>query len=252
MTGPVDLHPDRVHVFFADHAAAAATPGRWEPALAPAERARAGAFAFPRERERFVASRGLLRELLGRLAGGDPCAAEILSDPGGKPRLAGSCGQGRIRFNVAHSGDLWACAVALHREVGIDVEAVDPSREVSRLAARYFSPAEADALAALPEGERGAAFHRIWTRKEAWLKARGFGLALALDSFEMSHAPGDARLLATRPDPAEAARWELHDLDIGPGHAAAVALETVVRNPTRDDGQAGPGPRAAIQICSFP
>ena len=77
--------------------------------------------------------------------------------------------------------------------------------------------------------ERTAAFHRVWTRKEAWLKARGLGIAIPLDSFEVSHAAGDARLLATRPDPAAAARWSLRDIDPGPGFAGCVAAEGPIR-----------------------
>jgi 4'-phosphopantetheinyl transferase len=214
---------------------------RLEGWLSGEERARAAAFAFPRERGRFVASRGLLRSLLARLAGGAPASQEIVADALGKPRLGGTCGQGRLRFSVSHSGDLWACAVALGREVGLDVEEVRPDRAADRIARRYFSPAEADALAALPGPERPAAFHRIWTRKEAWLKARGFGISIPLDSFEVTHAAGDARLLATRPNPAEAARWTLRDLDIAPGFAAAVAVEGPLLSVTvRGPGTAAP------------
>lgn len=190
--------------------------------LSPAERERAAAFAFDRERHAFLASRGRLRAVLAGYAGQDPGSLRLGEDALGKPRLEGECGQGRWRFNVSHSGDLWVCAVALGREVGLDVEEVRPERAGERIAARYFSPSETAALRALPEGERVAAFHRVWTRKEAWLKARGFGITVPLDSFEVSHGPGDARLLATRPDPAEAGRWRMVDLDLGPGFAGAL------------------------------
>ncbi len=228
--GAVDLHPDRVDVFrdFLDRPDDDFAP--LEARLSPEERARADGFAFPRERRLFVASRGLLRGLLARLAGGTPSSQEIVLDGLGKPRLAGSCGQGRLRFNVSHSGGLWACAVALHREVGLDLEEVRPERGVESIMRRYFAPAESAALLALPEGERSAAFHRVWTRKEAWLKARGFGISVPLDSFEVSHEAGDARLLATRPDPAEAARWSFRDLDFGPGFAGALAVAGEVRS----------------------
>jgi 4'-phosphopantetheinyl transferase len=230
VSGPVDLHPEDVQVFRDTLDRGPAELTRFEATLSGPERARAEAFAFPRERRAFLASRGLLRELLARLAGGTPAGQEVVVDEGGKPRLAGSCGQGRLRFNVSHSGTLWACAVALHREVGLDVEEVRPDRAVKSIMTRYFAPAETDALLALPEPERVAAFHRVWTRKEAWLKARGLGIAIPLDSFEVSHAPGDARLLATRPDPAEAAKWTLRDLDPGPGFAGCVAVAGAIRN----------------------
>jgi 4'-phosphopantetheinyl transferase len=225
----VDLHPDSVEVFRDTLDRPDADVALLEAGLSPEERARADGFAFPRERRLFVASRGLLRGLLARLSGGSPASQEIVVDGLGKPRLAGSCGQGRLRFNVSHSGGLWACAVALHREVGLDVEEVRPERSIESITRRYFAPAEAEALLALPAGERPAAFHRVWTRKEAWLKARGVGIGVPLDSFEVSQAAGDARLLATRPDPAEAARWTLRDLDLGPGFAGALAVEGMLR-----------------------
>lgn len=229
MSGPVDMHPGDVEVFRDTLDRSDAELARYEDSLSEGERARADAFAFPRERRAFVASRGLLRGLLARLSGGTPAGQEIVTDEGGKPRLAGSCGQGRLRFNVSHSGALWACAVALHREVGLDVEEVRPDRAVNSIMMRYFSAAETDAILALPGGERAAAFHRVWTRKEAWLKARGLGIAIPLDSFEVTHAPGDARLLATRPDAAEAAKWTLRDLDLGPGFAGCVAAAGEIR-----------------------
>lgn len=225
---PADLHAGEVVVFRAplDGTEAAALV----PLLSPAEEARAAAFAFPRERARFVVSRGRLRMLLARLSGEDPLDLRLAADPDGKPRLGGECGPGRIRFSVAHSGALWACAVALHREVGLDLEEEREDREVDRLAERYFAPAEAAAIRGLPEGGRRTAFLRCWTRKEAYLKARGFGITVPLDSFEVEVRPGaPARLLATRPDPADADRWTLHELDMGPGFAASLCVEGVVR-----------------------
>jgi len=226
---PAGLRPDEVVVFRAplDEAAAPSLA----PLLSREEEARAARFAFPRERARFTVSRGRLRLLLGRLAGVEPMDLAIETTPGGKPRLAGEAGA-RLRFSVSHSGALWACATALGREVGLDLEEIRTDREIDRLAERTFAPAEAAAIRALPEGERAAAFHRCWTRKEAWLKARGSGIAdaIPLDSFEVEVRPGQpARVLATRPDPSDAARWSLHDLDLGPGFAGAACVEGAVR-----------------------
>jgi 4'-phosphopantetheinyl transferase len=195
------------------------------PLLSPEEAARAARFAHERERARYTVSRGRLRMLLAGLAGADPMDLAIETGADGKPRLRGDS---RIRFNLSHSGALWACAVALHREVGLDLEEVRPGREVERIAERTFAAAETAAIRELPESERAAAFHRCWTRKEAYLKARGFGIAEAipLASFEVEVRPGvPARLIATRPDSGDAAKWSLHDLDLGPGFAAAVCVE---------------------------
>lgn len=195
-------------------------PFPFEAFLSPEERARAAGYAFPRERDRFVVSRGLLRETLARFGGGTPSGQEILIDPLGKPRLGGTCGQGRLRFNVSHSGDLWACALVVGVEVGLDVEEVRAERAVESVTRRYFSAGEADRVLGLEGEDRVAAFHRVWTRKEAWLKAKGFGITIPLDSFEVTHEAGDARLLT-----AGEGQWTLRDLDLGPGFAGAVAFE---------------------------
>src|SRR5262249_6244621 len=94
------------------------------------------------------------------------------------------------------------------------------------IAARFFSPAECSTLAALPQTQRCAAFFACWTRKEAYLKARGDGLSLPLDQFDVAFAPGvEPRLVATRHDPYTADRWKLAAIGVGRGHAAAVAVE---------------------------
>jgi 4'-phosphopantetheinyl transferase len=219
------LAPDAVVVRTARFSAAAARLDALAATLARPERARAARFAFVRERERFTISRGLLRAVLAEFAGGTPASQEIVDGPHGKPALAGSCGQGRVRFSVSHSGDLWACAVAFRREVGLDVEEIDPERDHARLAARFFSPAESEALAALPAPDRVAAFHRIWTRKEAWLKCLGFGLHLPLDGFDVSVEPGVASLRSVRCDPGAPGPWSLRDLDLAPAFAACLAVE---------------------------
>jgi 4'-phosphopantetheinyl transferase len=92
------------------------------------------------------------------------------------------------------------------------------------LAVRFFSPRERAALAVLAPGVRARAFFDVWTRKEAYVKARGLGLAMPLDSFDVAAAPAatDA-LLATRPDSGDAARWTVRDLAAPPGYAAALA-----------------------------
>jgi 4'-phosphopantetheinyl transferase len=95
---------------------------------------------------------------------------------------------------------------------------------VLEIAQRFFSEAERTGLAALPAAAREESFFICWTRKEAYIKARGDGLSLPLDSFDVSFRATDAaRLLATRPDPGEASRWTVRDLPLGTGYHAAVA-----------------------------
>ena len=124
------------------------------------------------------------------------------------------------------SGGVALVAVASDREIGVDVEAVRPERDPERIATRFFSVVEVAALLAEPPKERPAAFFRCWTRKEAYIKAVGDGLAIPLDSFDVAFdLKTPARLLANRLAPDEVERWSMAALDPGPGSAAAMVVE---------------------------
>lgn len=194
--------------------------------LSPDERTRADRFVLPQHRARFAAARGILRDILSRYL---DCAAEALDfhyGPSGKPALAPGSGPREIRFNLSHSHGLALYSVARSRELGVDVELISSRVAEERIAERFFSPAEVAALRALPASARTAAFFRCWTCKEAYIKAKGGGLSIPLDSFDVSVTPGGpAALLGVRDDPLEAARWSLEELSTGSGYAAALAAE---------------------------
>ena len=193
-----------------------------EAVLSRDERERAGRFRFGRHRDRFIVARSALRRILSVYGAGAPAEIRLRYGPKGKPRLASDCG---IEFNVSHSEDLAVVAVAQGSEVGIDVERIRAMPSGRAIARRFFSATEAAMLERLPAAEFGEAFWRCWTRKEAYVKARGDGLSLPLDSFDVSlEAPGRLLLLATRPDAGEAHHWRLLDVNVGPGYAAALAV----------------------------
>jgi 4'-phosphopantetheinyl transferase len=165
----------------------------------------------------------VLRAILGRYLGSDPRRLRFHSNHYGKPSLAEPAGW--LRFNLSHSGGLALVAVTLDHELGVDVEQVRADLAGLSIAEQFFSPAEVATLRALPEPDRLQAFFNCWTRKEAFVKARGEGLSFPLKRFDVSLAPGEpAALLATHDDPAEAGRWTLHALSPGPGYVAAVAV----------------------------
>ena len=158
-------------------------------------------------------------------SGRTPAELQFERGGSGKPRLIAETDGNRLQFNVSHSGDLILIAVTIARAVGIDVEQIRPGT-VAEQVARSFSSRERDALAGLRPPLLQDAFFACWTRKEAYIKARGDGLSLPLDSFDVAVLPGDrAQLIATRPDATEAKRWTLRDLDVGPGYKAALAVE---------------------------
>jgi 4'-phosphopantetheinyl transferase len=117
-------------------------------------------------------------------------------------------------------------ALAYGRNLGIDIEEIRTDIDADGIAERVFSVGERLSLAALSAGMRHDAFFACWTRKEAYVKARGDGLSLAMDEFDVAFLPGqEPRLVETRHDPAEAHRWTLRDLEVGPNFKAALAVE---------------------------
>jgi 4'-phosphopantetheinyl transferase len=187
------------------------------------ERLRASRFHFRRDKDRFIAARGALRNILSRTAGLTPESIHFLYNSYGKPSLAGQVAEG-LRFSVSHSHDVALIAVAQGREVGIDIEFVREDINANEIAGRFFSPSEASALRALPAHAIAIAFFDCWVRKEAFIKARGLGLSLSLQSFSVSIAPAEPSWLLSE-DESEVRRWSVVELPADEGYRAALALE---------------------------
>jgi len=186
--------------------------------LPAGERAAAARYGHGGERRRHVAGRALLRTVLGDRLGRAPEAIALTADGDGKPRLA-VAGAEEIDFSISHSGDLVAVAVAEGAAVGVDVQRIAP-RDVVHLAERWFTPGEATTIRAACGPAAMALFHRLWSAKEAWLKAQGAGLRRRPGSFQV-------RMQGSRgavEDPACAEGGSIHFLDAGGRHAGAVAV----------------------------
>jgi 4'-phosphopantetheinyl transferase len=181
-----------------------------EGSLSLEERERAARFRFDRDRNRFTVCRGTLRELLGVRRD-----QRFVYGAYGKPMLAGSA----LRFNVSHSHGMAMIAISRGREVGCDIERIDPAFVDDKIPERFFSPCEVAALRALPEEKQCHAFFRCWTRKEAYIKACGMGIYLALDSFDVTLAPDQPSALLRGAD-----GWSLYDIEAPDGYAAALVL----------------------------
>ena len=224
--GNMEFTPGTVHVW---RTATEVSPARLDPlraVLAPDEHARAARFLYEDDRRRYTVARGVLRTLLGRYLGVDPASLVFRYGVHGKPSLVQTPGGRDLRFNLSHSYGLALHAFAVGREVGVDVERVRQKTDVMGVARHSFSPAEVDALTNLPAGKQREAFFNCWTRKEAFIKAHGEGIALGLSRFDVTLRPGEpAALLRFDDDPAEAARWSLRALDAGDGYKAALAVE---------------------------
>jgi 4'-phosphopantetheinyl transferase len=194
--------------------------------LSPDERERADRFYFERDTLRFLVCRGVLRTLLGWYLGIEPDQIRFIYSERGKPALAGGQASSRICFNLSHSRQV--AVYAFHRgwPVGVDVEYMRDLTDAGQIAERYFSTAESFALRGLAPDERKQGFYNCWTRKEAFIKAVGDGLAYPLDAFQVSLAPGaPARLESLRSDPAAAHRWHMEAFTPAAGYAAAWVVE---------------------------
>lgn len=199
--------------------------GRWQPLtslLADDERAKAERFHFAKHRRRHTVSRAALRILLGQYLDRPPRTIDFAYNAHGKPRLADE-GPG-IKFNLSHTEEIMLAAFALDSEVGIDIESVMRDVDGMDIGERWFSALECRTLRSLPEDERIDAFFRAWSRKEAYIKARGEGISHPLHRFSVAmdkHAP---RLLEHLDDASETSRWSFIDIDVAENYRAAVVV----------------------------
>lgn len=191
--------------------------------LSPAEMERAGRFRFPGDRGRFTVARGTLRTLLAGYLNMRPEEIRFRYGRFGKPEIDGDRAREMLRFSVSHSGGLALYAVSLGRRVGVDIEYIQRDPMIGDIARQSFAPPENALLEACPEHLRDKAFFTLWTRKEAYLKALGTGLAKA-DALRGTDADAPWSFLFA-------------DLYVARGYAAALAVE---------------GRRVALQCLQWP
>ena len=203
--------------------------GRLAATLSPSEHDRANRFREAEHRRRFVAGRGMQRDVLARYTGVAPEHLTFATGPAGKPSLDPN--PGNLRFNSSNAGGLAVIAVTAGLEVGIDIEPHRPIPDALDLARRFFSPAEIEALTATPVQEHEAAFLVAWTRKEAYIKALGGGLGVGLDSFTVSIGAGEpARLLDDGLGAETTDTWSLMTLTCAVGWTGALVVEGLVES----------------------
>jgi len=197
----------------------------FELILSPDEILRANRFHFARDRNHYIVARGLLRNLLAGYLGVGGAELQFLYAEKGKPFLDENQ-HGAINFNLAHSHGKAIYAFSKRRELGVDLEFIRDDLADEQIAGRFFSPAEIKALHVVPAEMRKHAFFNCWTRKEAYIKARGEGLSMPLDEFDVSLTPGEpAALLMNHKDAWEVSRWTMRSISVAPGYVAALVVE---------------------------
>lgn len=225
MTAATELAPGEVHVIRFRLDQDAVEINRLRGFLAPDELARAGRLRDGQVSNRFVAGRGMLREILGGYLGLAPGLLNLAAGENGKPKLAAEQGENGLCFNLSHAGDLALLAVSGDCELGIDLEKMHDDLPFQGMAAQFFSTREQSELFSLPAESRLDAFYRCWTRKEAYLKGCGSGFSEPANNCDVSLLPGQPpALLQHRLPPDEAARWTLMDLTAPDGYYAAIAV----------------------------
>jgi 4'-phosphopantetheinyl transferase len=192
---------------------------RLEGVLSADERERAARFVFPEHRQRYVVARGILRHLLGRYLSVPPAGLAFAYGPKDKPSLAIPAPP--LTFNVSHSHSVAVFAISSGRELGVDIESIRPDFATIEIAERYFSPGEISELQSLPPDARARGFFLCWTRKEAYVKARGEGLGIPLHSFDVTLTPEMPAVLRS----SDSGRWTLRSFQPGPTFAGAIVGE---------------------------
>ena len=193
--------------------------------LSTDERTKADRFRFPKDRSQFIVSRGALRAILSRYLNISSHILRFDYNPYGKPSLIVTQGGNTLRFNLSHSRGMALIAITKNRDIGVDIEGINPNFSCLEIAEKFFSPLENSVLRALPEHLQATAFFTCWTRKEAYIKAVGKGLSIPLNQFDVSLAPGEpAALLNVEGNPEEALKWSLIELFPSSDMVAAVAV----------------------------
>jgi 4'-phosphopantetheinyl transferase len=221
-TAPLGEH--EIHVWCAALGDFSSELPRLQATLTPDERLRAGRFHSPDDRDAFVVSRGILRQLLAQYLGRDAATIAFTCGRFGKPEITGLQDHFPFYFNVSRSGALVVYAMTPTGPVGVDVERLRPVPEYGCIASRFFSPREADRLLTLPPGVQLDAFFSCWTRKEALVKATGDGIAGDRGSSQADpagHGPLHMNGESGVPD-----TWQFQLLRPAAGYLATLAYRT--------------------------
>ncbi len=203
------------------------------PLLSPAERTRYQSFHYDHHRQEYLAAHTLLRLALSQYAPIAPAAWTFALDPDGKPHLTNP---GAPHFNLSHTKKLVACAIGRLPQIGIDVEYIDGNTDLLEIARTAFSPSEYTTLHNAPVHDRRSIFYRLWTLKEAYIKADGRGMSLPLGSFTIHLTPF---IHLTSADGQPQAGWQFQNCQSTTSHELSLAIKTAEASITitKLDGQ---------------
>ena len=231
MSSAIPLDEVHVHHLAPELVSHAELFARHAGILSTDERARHDRFLMERSRLEFLATRVLVRRTLSLYTGAEPADLAFEKNHWGRPELV-SPRAPALHFNLSNTAGLVVIALASTREIGIDVEDTERHGETVKVADRFFAPREIEQLHAAPAALRRSLFFDFWTLKEAYIKARGMGLAIPLDQFAFRLEPRPIRVELDPRLGDEASTWRFDQLDLGARHRVSVAVRSAGGHPT--------------------
>ncbi len=234
MTSPsqrLELEPGRVDLWFAlpSNPEVKKRVAAYENLLSDDELEQYRQLKQAEHRLEYLLGHALLRTTLARYTGSDPASLRFESNRFGKPELASETGDQPLQFNLAHSNGLVVCAVTARAHIGVDVEYHANSQALLQVADDYFSETEVADLQSRPEQEQDQYFFRYWTLKESFIKAKGEGLSIPLDSFSFRF-DSDDNVVFLPPEEVvrENEQWFFELLKISPDYTASLAVDRAI------------------------
>lgn len=220
----VDLPSGEIHVWRLDLSREIPTAAQYLPLLQTAERVRVAKFHYARDRKAYICCRGILRSLLGEYLKSSPYDIEFHYTEYGKPHLVQV---DDFHFNLSHTQDYALIAFCRDGPIGVDAEPINDDIDTETLVHRFFSPVEISSISTMPPAERPDAFFRLWTRKEALIKAHGAGLSLPLAQFGITvKKDEEVRVLHTDWAEEEAQEWSIASFTVARSTLGAIALKS--------------------------
>ena len=224
----INLKPHTVHIWSLNFAVNDDAFNRYHSLLSEDEKKRASKFKFYKDKRCYVVTRGCLRLLSASYLEKNARDIVFVYEKYGKPRYKHKT---ILNFNVSHSGDIAVIGFVYEHAIGIDIEKIKNDFDTFEIASNFFSKKEIAALREIPESQKYKAFYRCWTRKEAFIKAKGIGLSFPLDKFSVTlDSDLNAELIQTQWDTYEKLKWQFTSFIPSEDYIAAFTVNSQIKD----------------------
>ncbi|MDI6687881.1 MAG: 4'-phosphopantetheinyl transferase superfamily protein [Desulfobacterales bacterium] len=226
-----DLKPDEIHFFYTliDEIKDTVLLDRYRSVISENEKRKVNRYVFEKDKHSCLVTRALLRFVLSACTCCDPELFEFIENNYGKPDLKPGLVTMPVKFNISHSRNVTACALALGSEIGMDIE--DHSRKIDlNIADRFFSKPESEYLRSCPDKDRQEVFFDFWTLKESYIKARGMGLSIGLDKFGFKIDKKNVCINFHESLNASPEQWKFFRFSPVENYKAAISIQSDLKN----------------------